>query len=257
MAATAGAVHLRGVLERVERHADRAVADGVDLRPAGRHDRRPRPPIEVLLRQEGAAVAAADVGLEHHRGLRVDGAVEDQLGEPAGVQRAARGIAVGHVAAERALARPLLERYRRPVTHRQPVAGDGARDRGTLVVCKAALGGVLQRGESERCGSGHLAEQQLVGVLGRQFGQQVAHQAGGAFLEQAGRFAVGVAHDDAVRRGRACRASPLRVAARACWPAPGARRGRGSRRDGPGRLRRGSACARCCPGSRAASSRGR
>ena len=89
--------------------------------PAARRDRRPRPSrSRSCLRQEGAAIAAADVGLEHHRGLRVDGAVEHPLANPqvSSVPRAR--LAVGRVAPRAALARPLLERHRRPVTHRQP-----------------------------------------------------------------------------------------------------------------------------------------
>jgi len=206
MAAVAPAVDLRRVRVSVERHADRAIADGMQPHLQAGTVVSGHRAVQVLLRDERRAVAAADVRLEHERGLRVDRPVDHALGEAVGEQLAARRIAQPDETSQPLRRDVRLERQRCAIVDGQAALRERAFHGRALVVGEADVGGVGERREAERRRRCEFLEQELVGVARAESRQQSAHQSCGAFLEQPRRGPVRIPLDAAVCGVGGCRA---------------------------------------------------
>ena len=200
------AVHLRRVLVCIEGHADRTVADRVDLDLEARAVEVGHRAIQFLLGKHRDSVAAADVRLEHVRRLRVHRAVQDGLRESIRDQRVTRRVTQRGVLRNLLCGHVDLERQRRAVANRHRALFDGAHDRGTLVLRQSDIGRVLQRGQPQRRGGGQLLKQQIVSVVDRKVRQQPRDQRRGRFLQQPRRLTVRAAADQIRPADRVCHA---------------------------------------------------
>ena len=161
-------IHLRRVLVCVEGHADRAVADRVDLDLKTRAVEVGHGAVEIPLREHRDAVPAADVRLEHERRLRIHRAVEDGFCESIGNQCLTRRVPQRGVLRELPGGHVDLERQGHAVANRHRAHFDGTHHRGAFGLRQPDIRRVLQRGQPQRRGGGQFLHQQLIGVVDRQ-----------------------------------------------------------------------------------------